>query len=255
MRVPARRLPATGSGNKPVNSANLDMRWSPSRTSNFKHRTWIAGLIAWTVSHRTGSIRIRATWACDQVPTHLSAELIFATAWSGAAICSYGMTWGNRQPPSSQQLEQNSSPPQKKKQYHDVTIPHLLQHACVACASLWASPLPSPSAPNPQMPSGLWSLDRSNQTLTKTDGLDVWCHWRWGFLRQKFGELLWLNCCAYKGPPGRRVETRCCPKQDVRIEKVTLTERQRVSEQAMRCHLFSSGFCTPIPPILRTKLA
>ena len=112
--MPARRLPATGNGNKPVNSANLDMRWSPSRTSNFKHRTWIAGLIAWTVSHRTGSIRIRATWACDQVPTHLSAELIFATAWSGAAICSYGMTWGNRQPPSSQQLEQNSSPPQKK---------------------------------------------------------------------------------------------------------------------------------------------
>lgn len=168
------------------------MRWSPSQTSNFKHRTWIAGLIAWTVSHRTGSIRIRATWACDQVPTHLSAELIFATAWSGAAICSY--VTDSHQVPNNLNKTPHDSPPPKKKQYHDVTIPHLLQHACVACASLWASPLPSPSAPNPQMPSGLWSLDRSNQILTKTDGLS---HWRWGFLRQKFGDLLWLNCCAY----------------------------------------------------------
>ena len=110
--MPARRLPATGNGKKRVNSANLDMRWSPSRTSNFKHRTWIAGLIAWTVSHRTGSIRIRATWACDQVPTHLPAELIFATAWSGAAICSY-VTDSHKFPTTWTKLLTTHHPPKK----------------------------------------------------------------------------------------------------------------------------------------------
>ena len=134
----------------------------------------------------------------DPYPCHLGVWSSPNSSAGGAHLC-YSLVWScdlqlrNRQPPSSQQLEQNS-PPQKKKSIIDVTIPHLLQHACVACASLWASPLPSPSAPNPQMPSGLWSLDRSNQILTKTDGLS---HWRWGFLRQKFGDLLWLNCCAY----------------------------------------------------------